>query len=416
MRVSAVAVLVVLVAASAPGQTLTIGNNPVSPNGSDYNLGTANTDVDLTNPANASGNLTHVTIGWSSSGCAAAAKVKVFRRVGDNFSLVAERGPYNTTSAGVDVDLNPPIPVLEGDLIGTARVVACGNPVAYYPQGIVLHVSYIEVAGDVSSFSYSASAEHNAQLAVYGVGSATEVVAGVITSAASNPGRGGSYYHTLVQMLAYPYSSTLTGRFVFHPKLVPGSPTDASMSFSISGGDVQSWSDVLASMNASGQPGSIDVIVPWGHQLPQIGAQVYNDQGANGTNGFREEPVATTNHGWSVNSNILFPGSTGFLFGPADATRYRSNVAIRSLEAGVTGTLQAFHADGTSAGSAVQFRYGPNTWDQKAWADFTGAALVSGDYLAISVSQGAAIVDGSIVDNVTNDPADVLVWVAYAIE
>jgi len=385
-------------------------------NGSDFAPGTFRTAVDLTNPANASGNLTHVTIGWAATGCTAAAKVKVFRRVGDNFSLVAERGPYNTAGVGVDVDLNPPIPVLEGDLIGSARVAACGNAVAYYPQGIVLHVSYIEVAGDVSTFSYSPSAVHVAQLAEQATGDATEVVAGVITSAASNPGRGGSHYHTLVQMLAYPYSGTLTGRFVFHPKLVPGSPSDPSMPFSISGGDVQSWSDILATMNATGQPGSIDIIVPWGHQMPMIGAQVYNDMGVGGTTGFREEPVATTNHGISSNTNVIFPGATAFLFGPADASRYRSNIAIRSLEAGVTGTLQAFHADGSSAGSVVTFRYGPNTWDQKAWADFTGAALVSGDYVAISVSDGAAIVDGSMVDNVTNDPADVLARVAYAIE
>jgi hypothetical protein len=408
--------MMVLVATSATSQTLTMGNAPSVPNSSDAPIATTRTAVDLTNPANATGSLTHVAIGWSSSGCTAALKVKVFRRVGDNFTLVAERGPYNTGSDGVVFDLQPPIAVMEGDVIGTARVANCGNPVVYNPSGIVLHASYLEIAGDVSSFSYSPSAEYPGQLAAAGTGDATEVVAGVITSVASNPGRLSSYYHTLVQMLALPFSGRLTGRFVFHPKLVPGSPLDASMSFSISGGDVQSWADVLTSMNATGQPGSLDIVVPWGQQMPLIGAQVYNDQGANGTSGFREEPVATTNHGFSVNTSVVFPGATAFLFGPADAARYRSNLAVRSLEAGVTGTVQAFHADGSAAGSMVTFRYGPNTWDQKSWADFTGAALVGGDYLSISVYQGAAIFDGSIVDNVTNDPADTLARVAYAIE
>ncbi len=416
MRVFAVAMLVVLAAVSAPGQTLTMGYNPSSPNSSDPGPATTRTDVDLTNPANATGNLTHVTIAWSASGCMAAAKIKVFRRVGDNFTLVAERGPYNTSGVGVDIGLDPAIPVMEGDVIGVARVADCGNVEVYNPSGIVLHASYISVAGDVSSFSYSPSAEYPGQLGAWGTGGATEVVAGVITSVASNPGRGGSHFHTLVQMLALPYSGTLTGRFVFHPKLVPGSPSDASMAFSISGGDVQSWADVLTSMNASGQPGSLDVILPWAQQMPMIGAQVFNDQGAGGTNGFREEPVATTNHGISSNTNVVFPGATAFLFGPADAVRYRSNLAVRSLEAGVAGTVQAFHSDGTAAGSAVTFRYGPNTWDQKSWSDFTGATLVGGDYLSVSVYQGAAIFDGSIVDNVTNDPADVLARVAYAIE
>ena len=150
--------------------------------------------------------------------------------------------------------------------------------------------------------------------------------------------------------------------------------------------------------------------------MPMIGAQLYNDQGTAGTNGFREEPVPTTNQGMTVATNILFAGATGFMFGPADATRYRSNIAVRSLDLGVQFSLQAFHADGTAAGSAVQYRYPPNTWDQNSWQQFTGAVLEDGDYVTISVNQGTAIFDGSIIDNTTNDPADVLARVAFAIE
>jgi hypothetical protein len=413
MRVSGVGVLAILLAAGVSAQTLTVGNNVSSPN---MGIGGMITVVDLTAPANASGTLDHATFYWSNNACSAAAKLKVFRRVGDAFTLVAQRGPFSIAGNATTVALSPAIPVLEGDLIGVARVADCGGPEVYNPIGIVLHASYITIGGDATSFSYDANAVHNGELAAQATGTATEVVAGVITSVASNPGRKGSYYRTLVQMLSLPYSSPLTGRFVFHQKLVPGSPSDPSMLFSTPGGTVQSWSDILTTMQATGQPGSIDVVLPWGSQMPQIGAQVYNDQGAAGTNGFREEPVATTNHGYNLGTNIIFPGATAFLFGPADATQYRSNIAIRSLEAGATGTLQAFHADGTAAGSPVQFRYGPNTWDQKSWQEFTGAVLEDGDYLGISISEGAAIVDGSIVDNTTNDPADVLARVAYAIE
>ena len=418
MRFASGVALLGLLTVSASAQTLTVGNTVANPNSSDYAPAATRTAVDLTNPANASGNLTHVTAGWSAYPCTSMppVKAKVFRRVGDSFTLVAERGPFATTNSGLDVDLTPPVPVLEGDVIGVARVTTCGNPVVYSPMGIVLHDSFIEVAGDATTFSYDPSTVHVGELAVGARGTATEVVAGVLTSVASNPGRNGSYYHTLVQMLSYPYSSPLTGRFVFHQKLVPGSPSDPSLPFTITGGTVQSWADVLATMQATGQPGSIDIVLPWSQAMPQIGAQVYNDQGADGTNGFREEPVPTTNHGYNMGTNIIFPGATAFLFGPADATRYRSNIAIRSLEAGVTGSLQAFHADGSAAGSSVNFRYGPNTWDQKSWQDFTGAALADGDYLRISVSDGAAIFDGSIIDNTTNDPADVLARVAFAIE
>jgi hypothetical protein len=233
---------------------------------------------------------------------------------------------------------------------------------------------------------------------------------------ASNPGRQGSYYRTLLQMLSYPYGSPVTGRFVFHRKLVPGSPSDPSLAFTATPATVQSWSDILGTMGATGQPGSLDVVLPWGAAMPMIGAQVYNDAGAGGTTGFREEAVPTINQGASVPTTIFFAGATGFLFGPADATRYRCNIAVRSLDKGVQFTLQAMHADGTAAGSAMQYRYAPNIWDQKSWQDFTGAVLEGGDYVRISVNDGTAIFDGSIVDNVTNDPADVLARVAFAIE
>jgi hypothetical protein len=417
MRVSSLVVAAALLAGSASAQTLTMGNNVSQPNSSDWVVGTTRTAVDLTNPANASGNLTHVTFAWSASPCSAAAKLKVFRRVGDTFTMVAERGPFTSSSAGVDIDLSgSPVAVLEGDLLGVARVADCGNPEVYTPQGIVLYASFIEVAGDATSFIYSDSDVYNGQLAAYATGNATEVVAGVVHSVASNPGRQGAYYRTLLQMLSYPYGSPITGRFVFHRKLVPGSPSDPSLAFTATAGTVQSWSDILDTMGATGQPGSLDVVLPWDETMPMIGAQVYNDAGAAGTTGFREEVVPTPNQGMSVATNIFFPGSTGFLFGPADATTYRCNIAVRSLDKGVQFTLQAMHADGSAAGSSMEYRYGPNTWDQKSWQDFTGAALEDGDYVRISVSDGTAIFDGSIVDNVTNDPADVLARVAFAVQ
>jgi hypothetical protein len=416
MRVPTVVAVVTFLAASVSAQTLTMGNDVSSPNSGDPTIGTIRTAVDLTSPANASGNLTHVSFGWSASGCAGAAKVKVFRRVGDTFSLVAERGPY-TTSFDNEVDLSPAIPVLEGDLIGVARVADCGNPQLYSPTGIVLHKKYIEVTGDAASFTYADSHVYTGELAVQATGTATEYVAAVITSVASNPGRKGSYYRTLLQVLSYPYTSPVTGRFVFHQKLVPGSPADPSLQFTTTAGTVQSWSDVLDAMQATGQPGSLDIVLPWGATIPEVGAQVYNDQGAAGTTGFREEPVAAPNQAMiTLGTNVLFAGATGFLFGPADATRYRSNIAVRSLDQGVEFTLQARHADGTTAASPVQFRYGPNIWDQRSWQEFTGAVLEDGDYLEIDVNEGTAIFDCSIVDNTTNDPADNLAQVAYAIE
>jgi hypothetical protein len=404
-------VLAMLLTGTVSAQTLTVGNTPTTPNSSDANLGAVRTAVDLTHPANATGSLDTANFSWSTSGCTAAAKVKVFRRVGDNFTLVAERGPFDVSTFSMTVTLSPAIPVLQGDLIGLARVASCGNPGAVSPG---YDASFIEVAGDATSFSYSPSAVYGNRLQVSATGTATEVVAGVIPSVASNPGRGGAYFRTLVQALA-PYSfAPVSGKFVFRKKGTPGGPTDVSMPFAVAGGSVESWTDLLNSMGATGNPGSIDVVLPWGASTLLVGAQVYNDQG-NGTTGFREELIPTINHGFAVGTNIFFSGATGYMFGPANANTYRANIAVRSLDAGVEATFQVYHADGTAAGSAHSLRYPPNTWDQDSWAVMTGVALEDGAYVRISVSRGSAIFEVSIVDNITNDPADVVARVLGAV-
>ena len=402
MRISTLALTLTLVAASAAAQ-VTMGNAPLD-FGPTPTLDVLGTAVDLIHPANATGTIDHVVLGWFRVGCSPAAKIKVFRRVGDTFSLVAERGPYAITGEVTEISLSPAIPVLQGDLIGVTRVGVCGTPAAfvYGNRGW----SCIEVADDATSFSYSDSAVRPGFLMVQATGTATEVVAGVLTSVASNPGRNGSNYHTLVQMLAYP---SLSGRFVFHAKGRPGGPDDPSMPFSVVGRHMQSWPDILEAMQASGQPGSIDVVVPWGRLPLRAVAHIYTDQSGGGTNGFSEEMVETFGASAGVGSTILEAPYRGYIVGPADATRYRSNIAVRSLDRGVSGWVYPRHADGTQAGPLGSFRYGPNTWDQKSWEEFTGAAPEDGDYVEVVISAGSAIIAGSIIDNITNDSACVLV-------
>jgi len=238
MKTRTLAVLAMIVAAGVSAQTLTVGNTLTTANSSDYAPADVRTTVDLTHPANATGTIDTVRFDWFSTGCHAAVKVEVFRRVGDNFTLVAERGPFDVTTTPMTVILSPAIPVLQGDLIGLARVANCGNATAVTPG---YDAYYIEVAGDATSFSYSPSAVYGDRLQANATGTATEVVAGVISSAASNPGRNGSYSRTLVQALA-PYSfEPVSGRFVFHAKRTPGGPTDPSMPFTVAGGTVP-WS------------------------------------------------------------------------------------------------------------------------------------------------------------------------------
>ena len=45
----------------------------------------------------------------------------------------------------------------------------------------------------------------------------------------------------------------------------------------------------------------------------------------------------------------------------------------------------------------------PNWFNQLLGADFAGTPLQSGDYIAIRITRGSAILYGAAVDNTTND-------------
>ncbi len=84
-------VIGLLAASVAFAQTVTVGNLPANPNFG-FNQ-TPVTVIDLSNPANASGNLTNASFTWSATPCPAAAKIKFFRPVSNGFAFLAERGP-----------------------------------------------------------------------------------------------------------------------------------------------------------------------------------------------------------------------------------------------------------------------------------------------------------------------------------
>ncbi|HNX49780.1 MAG TPA: hypothetical protein PLS53_04710 [Thermoanaerobaculaceae bacterium] len=400
-RTAFVALAALVIAAGMSAQGLTVGNNVTTPNSSDGNIGVVRTVIDLAHPANATGNLTSATFYWANTGCTNAVKVKVFRRVGDTFTLVAERGPFSPTSSPFTTPLSPPAPVLQGDLIALSRVANCGNAGVVTPGW---QNNFLRIVGEPSSFTFSQAEKINATLAVGATGNATESIAGVIPAVASNRGTD-AFFRTTLQMMAHPPvgSTPTTGKLVFHRLGVPGSPTDVSLPFSIMPGQMQFWDDILVSAGVAGAPASVDVVMPWGRGLPVVTTHLYNDMGASGTTGFRQDVVDLARDA----SQVFVPGMWGYLLGPVDATTFRCNIGIRSLEAGVEGTLQVRRADGTSLGTRT-FRYGPNTYDQKSFSQMTGVTLEDGLTVQVVVSTGKAIVYASVVDNQTGDPANVL--------
>ena len=401
-------VIVLAFSVHAAAQVLDMGNTVASPNSSDVAIADIRTDIDLVRPATATGSIDSATFQWSAEPCPSAVKIKVFRRHGDDLTIVGERGPFDVTAVPMTVALAPPIPVEEGDLLAIARVANCGNPVML--TGIV-SAGYAGYSGDVNTtVSLSgADVDGGGILAVRATGTATESIARVIPAAGSTPGNFGSFFRTGVQ-LSNPWTAAVTGRFVYHPAGVAGSSSDPSLGFTVSPGSTVSYDDLVQTMGQGGL-GTLDVVVPSDSNLPVIVARVYNDGGAAGTSGFTEEAIDPSG---SQDSRVLFAGSTSLLVAPPNATSLRFNIGVRTLLSGAVITFRVRDASGAILSNLTR-AYDPTFYEQQPAATLLGAALGPNSSIEVSVSSGSAIVYGATVDNVTNDPSVQFARVIFAI-
>ena len=392
----------------AAAQVLEMGNTVPSPNSSDAAIADIRTDIDLVRPATATGTIDSATFGWSAYPCPSAAKIKVFRRHGDDLTFVGERGPFDVTAIPMTVALAPPIPVEEGDLLGIARVANCGNPVTL--TGIV-SAGYAGYSGDVNTTVSLSGAEVDGPgiLAVRATGTATESIARVIPAAGSTPGNFGSFFRTGVQ-LSNPWTEAVTGRFVYHPAGVAGSSADPSLGFTVAPGATVSYDDLVSTMGQGGL-GTLDVVVPSDSSLPVIAARVYNDGGGSGTSGFTEEAIDPSG---SPDSRVLFAGSTSLLIAPPNNTSLRFNIGVRTLLSGAVVTFRVRDASGAILTNVTR-TYDPTFYEQQPASTLLGAALGPNSSIEVSVSSGSAIVYGATVDNVTNDPSVQFARVVFAI-
>jgi hypothetical protein len=395
-------------AGAAAGQPLEMGNEIVSPNAGDTPFAEVRTDVDLVTPATATGTIDTASFSWSAFPCPGAVKIKVFRRVGDTLSFVAERGPFDVTSTDMTVTLTPAIPVEQGDLLAIARVDACGNPRML--SGIV-SAGYAGFAGDVTTdVSLSSEDQDGAGiLDVSATGIATEEVARVLPAAGSTPGNFGSFFRTGVQ-LSNPWTSPVSGRFVYHPAGVSGTSGDPSLNFTVAPGSTVAYDDLVQTMGQGGL-GSIDVVVPADGDLPVVVARVYNDGAGAGTSGFTEEAMNPTG---AQESRVLFAGSTGLLVAPPSDTTLRFNIGVRTLFSGAVITFRVHDASGVLVNTVTK-TYGPTFYEQQSSSTLLGAPLGANDSIEVSVSSGSAIVYGATVDNTTQDPSIQFVRVLFAI-
>ena len=394
----------VLILAGAPDAIaqVTVGVYPTNINSSDGNAGPVRTNISLDNPASANGQITTVALGWSSSSCANAFKIKFFRRSGNTLIMTTERGPFNASASPITVTMSPSVPVQTGDLIGVAKVAACGNAVTDF---FSTSNGFVQYASDVTGSVDIAAAVDKPLRPIALVGSSSTdvlVLGGVLPVVGSTSGGFGATFKTSVQLLN-PASAgaPLTGRLLFHRAGAIGSPGDSSLAYTLAPGEIVAHADVVTTMGQSGL-GSIDIVAPPGVLMPIVLTRIYNDAGAAGTAGFFEDAVPLST---SAGARVVTAGNTGFLITPIDPARTRFNIGVRTLSAGATMIVVLERSDGTAV-TSVGKTYQPNWFEQvDASTFFFGAAIGANLKVRINVSAGSAIIYGSTTDNVTNDPS-----------
>ena len=264
--------------------------------------------------------------------------------------------------------------------------------------------SSLRVVGIAALLVLTASAGKGQNLVADGVfASSLEAWHHDIVAGGSSAWSPGSFFRTSVQ-LVNPSSDPISGHFVFHPAGAPASPGDPTMGYALAPGQSFAWHDVVAAMGRSGL-GSIDVYAAGG-DTPVVLSRIFDHAGSEGTSGFTEPVVLTGDvpGGPGV-------GVSGFLLCPADVSRFRYNVGVRTLPAAVAVTVTVLDPAGTAVHTATR-DYPPNFFQQSAVADFLdGFVIGNGHSLRITFTGGPLIVYGATVDNTTNDPS--AQWMSY---
>ncbi len=394
LRAAAGVVFVLLLALPSIGQSVTVGRLTDTYYG---NLpgSTGFTLIDLSNPAMSSGNVSTATVRWAagSATCTSAFKVKILRPALSAFptyTLVAERGPFDSQEGYVTVPLTPPIAVKVGDVIAVAMVrdSSCGG------MGTARSAaSMASVSGDFSGGTVNGTVYTGAQLLAR-ASTDSNVVEGVIAAAGAVAGSNGSFFRTSVQ-LTNADDSPIAGKLVFHPAGASASAGDPSTTFSLPAYGTVSFPDLVAAMGVSGL-GSLDVVSTSGGPGPLVTARVFDDQGANGTKGFTEDVVTP--------AGALISSESVSLAIPSDLANFRVNVGVRSLSIGAQLFGRIYDAAGNHVANTPSKTYPADYFEQVSLATFLGSTPPpAGGSVLIYNTSGNSIVYFSTTDNRTND-------------
>jgi hypothetical protein len=210
----------------------------------------------------------------------------------------------------------------------------------------------------------------------------------------STAGAHGSNFKTELQ-LNNRSLQPMSGRIVFHPQGRSASAADPSLSYRLEPFETISFGDIIAAMETSGL-GSMDIVLEHGG-WPTVIARAFDDQGENGTVGATITAVRA--------SEARGAGESSVLLTPADRDRFRFNVGVRTLEEGATLRITLRGMNGIERRVIEQQLYPAEYFIQLPVAEFVGEPVLGNESIEVAVLEGAAIIYGSMTDNITNDPS-----------
>lgn len=387
-----------LLSVSLFGQGVTVGR--LTGNVYGFRPASPITLIDLAHPANGSGDLTTATVRWfvqAMPTCSGAFKILILRRAGvvpvnPDFTVVAERGPFDSSAGYITVPLAPPISVQANDLIAVSQIKpGCGGIAT---SKAAVGESFLQIDAEVTGSGTLAGSHLAGEVLDVRASGDANVVDAVIAAGGAVPGAFGSFFRTSLQLTNIDLGAPIAGKIVFHPAGASASANDPSMPYALSGGATVSFSDVVAAMNASGL-GSLDIVTN-ASAAPLATVRVFDDQGAAaGTKGFTEEAISP--------GNAIRKGERLSLTIPADLTNYRVNVGVRTLDAGADVVVSTYDTNGMWTENAPTKTYAANYFEQTPLASFLGTSPPAGGMAVINVVNGSAIVYWSTTDNRTND-------------
>ncbi|HEY0157564.1 MAG TPA: ScyD/ScyE family protein [Thermoanaerobaculia bacterium] len=204
----------------------------------------------------------------------------------------------------------------------------------------------------------------------------------VIPAVATVAGAFGAHFTTSMQV-SNPYPFAISGRFVVHPAGTLASATDPSVPYSLPPFATTTINNVIA--NGSG---SVDVLAAVG-AAPVIVTTVTETASGNRLQMPAVDPA-----------DAISAGMRGTLITPADPSRERFNIGIRTLGAGASLAIHLHDSSGAVV-KTVTRSYGPDFFQQSSFTDLLAAPLGANQAVTFEVLSGSAIVYGSAVDNAT---------------